>query len=138
MKIGLFEEKIFSICDYSDLIKCLKQIKSQRLLLMRAPISELPTNIGTVATNTFWIRHYTICPRSSGPFHIVAYYIKWVTTSWTYSIKLMSGTDGQKYKLVIPDLAAVVSRGVHRGAGRPFVHLPLALFFFYYSFAPFI
>ena len=27
---------------------------------------------------------YTACPRSSYPFHIVAYYIRWwVTTSWT-------------------------------------------------------
>jgi len=30
----------------------------------------------------------TVCPRSSDPFDIVSYYIKWVTTSWTYrSIK---------------------------------------------------
>ena len=28
----------------------------------------------------------TVCPRSSHPFHIVSYYMKWVTTSWTYSI----------------------------------------------------
>ena len=28
----------------------------------------------------------TVCPRSSDPFHIVSYIIKWVTTSWTYSI----------------------------------------------------
>ena len=28
----------------------------------------------------------TVCPRSSDPFYIVTYYIKWVTTSWTYSI----------------------------------------------------
>ena len=27
----------------------------------------------------------TICPRSSDPFCIVTYYIKWVTTSWTHS-----------------------------------------------------
>ena len=26
-----------------------------------------------------------MCPRSSDPFYIVSYYIKWVTTSWTYS-----------------------------------------------------
>ena len=25
----------------------------------------------------------TVCPRSSDPFYIVSYYIKWVTTSWT-------------------------------------------------------
>ena len=28
---------------------------------------------------------YTICLGSSDPFYIVTYYIKWVTTSWTYS-----------------------------------------------------
>ena len=26
----------------------------------------------------------TVCPRSSDSFHILMYYIKWVTTSWTY------------------------------------------------------
>ena len=30
---------------------------------------------------------YTVCPRSSDPYYIVSYYTKWVTTSWTYSIK---------------------------------------------------
>ena len=28
---------------------------------------------------------YTVFPGSSDPFYIVSYYIKWVTTSWTYS-----------------------------------------------------
>ena len=33
-------------------------------------------------------RHFsTVCQGSSDPFHIVTYYIKWVTTSWTYSSK---------------------------------------------------
>ena len=27
-----------------------------------------------------------MCPRSSDPFYVVTYYLKWVTTSWTYSI----------------------------------------------------
>ena len=27
----------------------------------------------------------TVCPGNSDPFYIVTYYIKWVTTSWTYS-----------------------------------------------------
>ena len=27
----------------------------------------------------------TVCPRSRDPFYIVSYYIKWVTTSWTFS-----------------------------------------------------
>ena len=26
-------------------------------------------------------QNYTVCPRSSDPFYIVTYYIKWVTTS---------------------------------------------------------
>ena len=29
---------------------------------------------------------YTVCPRSSYPFCIVSYYMKWVTTSWTHSM----------------------------------------------------
>ena len=32
-----------------------------------------------------WKMH-TLCPRSSNPFYIATYYIKWVTTSWTHSI----------------------------------------------------
>ena len=34
-------------------------------------------------------RFCTVCPRSSDPFHIVRYYIKRVTTTWTHSM-LMS------------------------------------------------
>ena len=29
----------------------------------------------------------TVCPGSSDPFDIVSYYIKWVTTPWTHSIR---------------------------------------------------
>ena len=29
---------------------------------------------------------FIVCPRSSDPFYVVTYYIRWVTTSWTYSI----------------------------------------------------
>ena len=29
--------------------------------------------------------HYTVCPRSSDPFYVITYYIKLITTSWTYS-----------------------------------------------------
>ena len=31
------------------------------------------------------IKANTVCPGSSDPFYVVTYYIKWVTTSWTYS-----------------------------------------------------
>ena len=41
-----------------------------------------------------WFRRqvntYTVCPRSSGPFYGVTYFIKWVPTSWTYSKYSMS------------------------------------------------
>ena len=30
----------------------------------------------------------TVCPRSSGPFYILSYYIRGVSTSWTYSMNL--------------------------------------------------
>ena len=30
----------------------------------------------------------TVCPGSSDPFYLVSYYIKWVTTSWTYSMNM--------------------------------------------------
>ena len=35
----------------------------------------------------------TVCPGCSDPFYIVTYYIKWVTTSWTYSsiLQILSG-----------------------------------------------
>ena len=29
---------------------------------------------------------HTVCPRSSDPSDIARYYMKWVTTSWAYSI----------------------------------------------------
>ena len=29
---------------------------------------------------------HTVLPRSSDPFYIVSYHIKWGTTSWTYSM----------------------------------------------------
>ena len=34
----------------------------------------------------------TVCPRSSAPFYIVSYYIKCVTTSWTYSCNFLNKT----------------------------------------------
>ena len=30
---------------------------------------------------------FTICPRSSDPYYIVAYYIRWVNATWTFSMK---------------------------------------------------
>ena len=45
----------------------------------RIPINELLNQIGSA-----YILN-TVCPRSSDSFYIASYYIKWVTTSWTYS-----------------------------------------------------
>ena len=39
---------------------------------------------------------HTMCPRSSGPFYVVTYYIKWYTTSWTYSMSNMNFTIKSK------------------------------------------
>ena len=45
--------------------------------------------------NIFGIRQYvTVCPGSSYPFYIVSYFIKWVTTSWTYGIYIHNIQDG--------------------------------------------
>ena len=35
----------------------------------------------------------TVCPRTSCPFYVVTYYIKWVTTSWTHSMLRMKSID---------------------------------------------
>ena len=40
----------------------------------------------------------TVCPKSSGPFHIVTYYIKWVTTSSTHSIMSVKTRRSHKKK----------------------------------------
>ena len=33
----------------------------------------------------YLLDRHTVRPGSSDPFYIVSYYIKWVTTFWTYS-----------------------------------------------------
>ena len=48
-------------------------------------------SIGSVE---FW---YTICPRSLDTFYIVSYVIKWVKTSWIYSIKTPSYSFDQLF-----------------------------------------
>ena len=43
---------------------------------------------------TIYTYIHTVCPTSSDPFYIVSYYIRWVTTSWTYSTSTcMSNLD---------------------------------------------
>ena len=46
------------------------------------------TNIETLKFFIFYIIYFFglyVCPRSSDPFYVVTYYIKWATTSWTYN-----------------------------------------------------
>ena len=50
-----------------------------------------------------WTYSSTACPRSSNPFYILSYKIKWVISSWTYSTQdprvIRTDTD------IIPDIA---------------------------------
>ena len=39
----------------------------------------------TTRQTTRALQVHTVRPRSSDPFYVVTYYIKWATTSWTYS-----------------------------------------------------
>ena len=50
-------------------------------------------NISQINGGSFKVLVITICPRSSGPFYIVTYYIKWVNTSWTYSMVIYIRTN---------------------------------------------
>ena len=51
---------------------------------------------------------HTICPRSRDPIHIVNYYLKWVTTAWTYnSCMILCITD-----FGIPSLCQFQMQGV--------------------------
>ena len=58
------------------------QPKRPIFLHARKTHSELPYN--------------TVFPGSSDPSYVVNYYIKWVTTSWTYSKSTMSGGHGHE------------------------------------------
>ena len=66
LRMRIKEKKVVSgkkirVVTVLDLIKCLKQIKWQRLLLTYAPISELPSNISTVRELEFPFPCYFIC-----------------------------------------------------------------------------
>ena len=43
----------------------------------------------------------TVCPRSSGPFYVVTYYIKWVTNSWIYCIIFLNFMGNGYYSILI-------------------------------------
>ena len=50
-----------------------------------------------------------MCPRSADQFYVVTYYIKWVTTSWTYStlapaLRLHSGENASVSRVSLATL----------------------------------
>ena len=51
----------------------------------------------------------TICPGSSGPFYIVTYFIKWVSTSWTHrNLVGLISTRLKCFKAVSKNLPTVI------------------------------
>ena len=61
-KIGLYGEKKIKFLTAFDQIMCLKQNKSHRLLLTHAPISELPSDISTMAALLVKIPRFEFSP----------------------------------------------------------------------------
>ena len=55
---------------------------------MNHPSEGYTPGIDRISTRTNYFMYWanTICPRSSAPFYIVTYYMKWVATSWTDGI----------------------------------------------------
>ena len=67
----------------------------------------------------FW---YTVCAKSLHPIHIVTYSIKWVKTSWTYSINYLTERISLLYCVLGGGRDGNV-RGPHRQEGvRPGQH----------------
>ena len=55
--------------------------------------SFLLSKLAFVETGRILCRN-TVCPRSSDPFYTITYYIKWVTTSWTYRTYAIMHSNG--------------------------------------------
>ena len=65
----------------------------------------------------------TVCPRSSNPIFVAIYYIKWITTSWTYSsmvvvksskfICIMSRLPVMSQKLKICNCLKILNLEIH-------------------------
>ena len=73
-----------------SLYTCCAQI-GRRYLYQKQIMKPPPFSFETVIfspqeiKNFFPYKRDTLCPRSSDPFYIVSYCIKWVTTSWKHS-----------------------------------------------------
>ena len=57
----------------------------------------------TVEGKSLWWFLVTMCLRSNDPFYIVSYYIKWVTTSWTYSMNEYPAAAVSGWQDIRPD-----------------------------------
>ena len=66
--------------------------------------------------------NYTVCPGSSDPFHIVRYYIKWATTSWTHST---SWTDGTMVLIICYFLLRALTQTVFTMTTAMYQHLKI-------------
>ena len=65
---------------------------------------------GVKKCSILWFRcNITVCPVISDPFYIVSYYVKWVTTSWTYGrteffkiteVSISNETNTPEWKLI--------------------------------------
>ena len=53
--------------------------------LLKYHVNDVASLLEVICLKKKTIYEYnTVCPRSSDPFYIVTYYIKWATSSWTY------------------------------------------------------
>ena len=67
----------------------------------------------------------TVCPRSSDPFYVVTYYIKWVTTSWIYSTMVLLPDDYPPLNIsVVHHLGIWIRRGVTRITYKNWIRIP--------------
>ena len=75
----------YQLCSFKSLYGFNWNLIDNKILNLKSEDSRFhPGIIKLTITSTHLC---TICPGSSDPFYIVTYYIKWVTTSWTHSIK---------------------------------------------------
>ena len=83
----------YSICTYATIKFCWKNfsfLTTNDLCwkLFHQPFIRTSVTVWTGKSPDTCKISPSICPRSSDPFYALTYYIKWVTTSWTYGTTL--------------------------------------------------
>ena len=66
----------------------------------------------------------TVCLRSSDPFYIVSYYIKWVTSSWTYS-RLLAGNQSFRPGFLLPGTSFSGGSNLNPVIGLSKINIPI-------------